>query len=91
MGKMKKGDLVRLSSNCFTTANGGSRKYPSGTHGDDDLQIFRALIERSFNPVKSIKVKSINGIAADESPYCSALIKYGFRKEYQGLSLWAYE
>jgi len=42
MGKMKKGDLVRLSSNCFTTANGGSRKYPSGTHGDDDLQIFRA-------------------------------------------------
>ena len=55
------------------------------------LQIFRALIERSFNPVKSIKVKSINGVAADESPYCSALLKYGFRKEYQGLSLWSYE
>ena len=42
MGNMKKGDLVRLSANCFTTTNGGSRKYPSGTYGDDEIKIFRA-------------------------------------------------
>ena len=50
----------------------------------------RAHVNRDFNPVKAVKVLSINGEPALESPYCDVLVGLGFRREYKGLSLWAY-
>ena len=40
---MRKGDLVTLNEAvCFTSENGGLRRYPMGTSGADDKRIVRA-------------------------------------------------
>ena len=39
---MRKGDLVRLSPQCFTEKNGGTSRFPIGNFRDDELQVYRA-------------------------------------------------
>jgi len=36
---MKKGDLVRLSKECFTTGNGGTRRYPLSNYKHDEDKV----------------------------------------------------
>jgi ATP-dependent Lhr-like helicase len=50
------------------------------------LMIFRALAGRDFEPPE-IKVETINGERAAESPYAEALLAFGFKPRYKFLAL----
>ena len=54
------------------------------------LTSLKALVTRSFNPLSSIKVQTINERPAEESGYGEVLEQNGFIKNYQGYGLWAY-
>ncbi len=47
----------------------------------------KTLLERDFNPLKSVVVESINGRPAMESPYKKALQSIGFTCQYKSLTL----
>lgn len=59
----------------------------------DDLNIleylncFQTFLTRSFHPVQSIRVETINNEPAKESLYADPLKAFGFEKEYKGLEL----
>jgi ATP-dependent Lhr-like helicase len=48
---------------------------------------FKALVNRRFNPVRSIMVETINGNPAATSPYAEPLKAAGFTKDYRGLEM----
>jgi ATP-dependent Lhr-like helicase len=52
------------------------------------LQLFHDLLQRDFNPLKNIVVKVVNDQDVLNSPYLKALKKFGFEKNYDGLTLW---
>jgi ATP-dependent Lhr-like helicase len=52
------------------------------------LGIYAFLLGRQFNPASSLTVETINGQAAQISPYVEHLRKIGFANDYRGLSLW---
>jgi ATP-dependent helicase Lhr and Lhr-like helicase len=53
------------------------------------IELLRSLTRRSFSPVKSIKVRTVNGEEAIGSEYGPAFEQCGFLRDYQGYSLWA--
>jgi ATP-dependent Lhr-like helicase len=50
-------------------------------------ELFKALVNRNFNPVRSIMVETINDIHAASSPYATQLKAVGFTKNYRGLEM----
>ncbi len=54
------------------------------------LGVFKAFLNREFNPMQSVIVERINSMDAVSSPYGKALKNYGFRPGYKGLELWRY-
>ena len=53
------------------------------------LDSLRSLTRRIFNPLKSIKVITVNGKEAVGSEYGSVFEGCGYIRDYQGYSLWA--
>lgn len=51
------------------------------------LKVFKAQLIRRFNPLKRIKVETVNEESALESPYKEALMSFGFRTDYLSLVL----
>ncbi len=49
--------------------------------------IFKALVNRNFNPVRSLMVETINDVSAASSPYAAQFKSVGFAKEYRGLEM----
>ncbi len=63
--------------------NGKDLTFFTGPDDPDSLlslAFFRTLLTRDFNPLKSVKVETVNGEAAAESPYREALKEAGFRE-----------
>ena len=48
---------------------------------------FHELLSRSYQPLKSVRVRSINGVSVEESPYTPGLIDFGFVRDYLCLIL----
>lgn len=68
--------------------NGKSIKFnckPGDREIEHYLQVFKDIMNRDFNPVKSIEVDTINNIPAKESPFAMDLKKFGFKQSYKGL------
>jgi ATP-dependent Lhr-like helicase len=59
----------------------GSRDLPAY------YSLFHDLITREFNPLKAIKVETINGTPALTSEYKESLVEFGFREDYRALVL----
>ncbi len=53
----------------------------------DCLKVFKALVNRKFNPVRTLVVETINGVPAGSSDYGPVMTAFGFSKEYRGLEL----
>lgn len=51
------------------------------------LKVFKVRLTRRFIPLKRIKVETVNGGHAAESPYKDALLAFGFTKDYLSLVL----
>jgi ATP-dependent helicase Lhr and Lhr-like helicase len=49
--------------------------------------LFKTLMNRKFNPVRSIMVETINGVSAASSPYATPFKAVGFTKDYRGLEM----
>jgi len=63
------------------------RVPPDAPHLSDYLEFLKVLTRREWMPLNSVRVETINGVAARESPYKPALISFGFLEGYQGLLL----
>ena len=50
-------------------------------------ELFKTLMNRKFNPVRSIMVEIINDISAASSPYAAQFKAVGFKKDYRGLEM----
>jgi len=50
-------------------------------------RVFRDVVSREFNPVKSIHVETINGEPADKCEYAKPFVRAGFSVTYKGLEL----
>jgi ATP-dependent Lhr-like helicase len=53
------------------------------------LGFFRSLMNRSFQPLKKIRVDRINSVDSIDSPYLHALLDFGFTLDYRTLTLHA--
>ncbi len=63
-------------------------RVPSDSpHLQQYLSVYKALVNREFNPRRFIHVATINGCSALESPYGSALQAFGFAKDGKGYEL----
>jgi hypothetical protein len=51
------------------------------------FQFFKVLLERSFAPLSSIQVETVNGKPVRESEYATCLEKYGFERDYKRFTL----
>ena len=51
------------------------------------LELFRAHLQREFDPWNTVRVARINGLPARSSPYRRPLVESGFEEEYRGLVL----
>jgi ATP-dependent helicase Lhr and Lhr-like helicase len=61
---------------------------PGHARMPETLKIFKALLERDFNPKKRIIVETINNEPVLHSSYLDDLIKFGFAKDIDSLELW---
>ena len=52
------------------------------------FSFFKVLLNREFNPRRSIMIETINDEEAKESPYAGKFLEFGFSKDYKGLELW---
>ncbi len=52
------------------------------------FSFFKIILNREFNPRRSIMIETINDEEAKESPYAGKLMEFGFSKDYKGLELW---
>lgn len=69
----------------FSKRNGKELDFFSDEKAVDSLEalnFFKVLLSREFNPLKSIKVETVNGLAISESPYKEVLKQAGFRDNY---------
>lgn len=51
------------------------------------LKVFKVQLTRRFNPLKRIKVETVNEKSAVESPYKDAFMAFGFTTDYLSLIL----
>jgi len=52
------------------------------------LTIYRFFLGREFSPISCVAVETVNGVAANASPFAPALRTVGFGHDYRGMSLW---
>jgi ATP-dependent Lhr-like helicase len=52
------------------------------------LAIYRFFLGREFSPISCVAVETVNGVAANASPFAPALRTVGFGHDYRGMSLW---
>ena len=60
---------------------------PDSPHLSRYYQMFKDLVNREFNPVRSVRIEAINGRKAVDSPYGASLKAFGFSSDYKGLEL----
>ncbi|MFZ5573140.1 MAG: DEAD/DEAH box helicase [Thermodesulfobacteriota bacterium] len=51
------------------------------------LEVYKALVNREFNPRRFIRVETINDLPALDSPYGPALKSFGFTSDHKGYEL----
>ncbi len=56
---------------------------PQSAELESCFGLFEALVERDYEPEKSIKVEKINGTPVRESPYRDALKSFGFEEDFK--------
>ncbi|MCG6879646.1 MAG: DEAD/DEAH box helicase [Deltaproteobacteria bacterium] len=60
---------------------------PDSIHLRRYYQLFKDLVNRAFNPVRSIRIEEINNRKATDSPYGASLKAFGFSSDYKGFEL----
>ena len=70
--------------------NGESVELMTDHIKPEHLQLFRSLLDRSFNPLATVRVVEINGAPATESELAGPFVEFGFRREYKSMNLWKY-
>jgi ATP-dependent Lhr-like helicase len=60
---------------------------PDSVHLSRYYQLFKDLVNREFNPVRSVRIEEINGRKAVDSPYGASLKNFGFSPDYKGFEL----
>ncbi len=60
---------------------------PDSIHLSRYYQLFKDLVNREFNPVRSVRIEEINDRKALNSPYGASLKAFGFSSDYKGLEL----
>jgi ATP-dependent Lhr-like helicase len=61
---------------------------PGDAHLQEYLALFQELLSREFNPLRSVRVETINGEPALRSPYAEAMKHAGFQAARTGWELW---
>jgi ATP-dependent Lhr-like helicase len=72
----------------YSRRNGRDLTFFTGPQEPDtllSLSFFKTLLTRDFQPLKSIKVETINDNPAGDSPYKKPLIEGGFRENFDTL------
>ena len=60
---------------------------PDSIHLSRYYQLFKDLVNREFNPVRSVRIEEINDQKATGSPYGASLKAFGFSSDYKGFEL----
>ena len=60
---------------------------PDHPHLHRYLKVFKMLVTREFNPLRAVRVETINKEKARESTYGAAFKAFGFTGDYKGLEL----
>ena len=60
---------------------------PDSIHLSRYYQLFKDLLNREFNPIRSVRIEEINGRKAVDSPYGASLKAFGFSSDYKGFEL----
>ncbi len=60
---------------------------PDSIHLSRYYQLFKDLVNREFNPVRSVRIEEINDQKAIGSPYGASLKAFGFSSDYKGFEL----
>ncbi len=60
---------------------------PDSIHLSRYYQLFKDLVNREFNPVRSVRIEEINDRKAANSPYGASLKAFGFSSDYKGFEL----
>ncbi|MEW6441338.1 MAG: DEAD/DEAH box helicase [bacterium] len=63
------------------------RVQPDHPQLHDFLGFMKVVVGRRFAPLRHLRVETVNGGAALESPYAGALADFGFQRELKGLTL----
>jgi ATP-dependent Lhr-like helicase len=61
---------------------------PDHSRLQDYFAVFKMMLERDFNPQKSVVIETINDTTAVKSEYLPALKAFGFQNNYDRLELW---
>lgn len=56
-------------------------------HFSEYFILFKDLLNRRFDPFRSIRIETINGEKILKSPYTKHFLEFGFSKDYKGLVL----
>ncbi len=67
--------------------NGGAVEFLDRRRLPEYLDVFRLLLDRAFNPLRSVRLYTIDGRDALTSDDAAFFIEYGFRREYKSLTL----
>ncbi len=60
---------------------------PDSVHLSRYYQVFKDLVNREFNPVRSVRIEEINGQKAVDGQYGPSLKAFGFMADYKGFEL----
>ena len=60
---------------------------PDSIHLSRYYELFKDLVNREFNPIRSVRIEEINGQKATRSPYGASLKHFGFSSDYKGFEL----
>ncbi len=86
--------LVFHGTRCVLTSRRNGRQLeikvsPEDPHLAAYCRVFKVLLTRDFQPLKVIEVKTINGEAAANSPYCRPFSEiFRLTREQQTIKLW---
>jgi ATP-dependent Lhr-like helicase len=61
---------------------------PGDASLESALAIYRFFLGREFSPLAAVTLETVNGLAANASPYADALRTIGFANDYRGMNLW---
>jgi hypothetical protein len=61
---------------------------PGDANLESALAIYRFFLGREFSPLAAVTLETVNGLAANASPYAGVLRTMGFANDYRGMNLW---